>query len=106
MICVNELTEQKCNKRKIISDFTILLSSYAPYISEEIWQNPLDINVDMRPEEYNEIKKHPQFGSDLLEELNIQNPGVDFEIVKCFNLSFVYILTVCFFLLSFFQTQT
>tara|TARA_E500000331_G_scaffold358397_1_gene424898 strand:- start:14263 stop:17031 length:2769 start_codon:yes stop_codon:yes gene_type:complete len=38
MICVNELTEQKCNSRKIISDFTILLSSYAPHIAEEIWQ--------------------------------------------------------------------
>jgi leucyl-tRNA synthetase len=38
MICVNELTEQKCNNIEIISDFTILLSSYAPHISEEIWQ--------------------------------------------------------------------
>ncbi len=38
MICVNELTEQKCNSREIISDFTILLSSYAPHISEEIWE--------------------------------------------------------------------
>ncbi|MDC0204349.1 leucine--tRNA ligase [Flavobacteriales bacterium] len=37
MICVNELTDQKCNCREIISDFTILLSSYAPHISEEIW---------------------------------------------------------------------
>ena len=38
MICVNELTYQKCNSPEIISDFTILLSSYAPHISEEIWQ--------------------------------------------------------------------
>jgi leucyl-tRNA synthetase len=38
MICVNELTDQKCNSPEIISDFTILLSSYAPHISEEIWQ--------------------------------------------------------------------
>ena len=38
MICVNELTEQKCNNRNIISDFTILLSSYAPHIAEEIWE--------------------------------------------------------------------
>jgi leucyl-tRNA synthetase len=37
MICVNELTEQKCNNREIITDFTILLSCYAPHISEEIW---------------------------------------------------------------------
>ena len=38
MICINELTEQKCNSREIISDFTVLLSAYAPHISEEIWQ--------------------------------------------------------------------
>ncbi|HJN63898.1 MAG TPA: leucine--tRNA ligase [Flavobacteriales bacterium] len=38
MICINELTEQKCNSREIIFDFTILLSAYAPHISEEIWQ--------------------------------------------------------------------
>jgi leucyl-tRNA synthetase len=37
MICINELTEQKCSKREIITDFTILLSCYAPHISEEIW---------------------------------------------------------------------
>ena len=37
MICINELMEQNCNSKEIISDFTILLSSYAPHISEEIW---------------------------------------------------------------------
>ena len=38
MICVNELADQKCNNREIISGFTVILSSYAPHISEEIWQ--------------------------------------------------------------------
>ncbi len=38
MICINELTEQKGNNREIIVDFTVLLSSYAPHIAEEIWQ--------------------------------------------------------------------
>jgi len=37
MICINELTEQKCSNREIITDFTILLSSYAPHIAEDIW---------------------------------------------------------------------
>lgn len=37
MICVNELTEIKCNKRKILSDLTILISSFAPHIAEELW---------------------------------------------------------------------
>ncbi|MCD7963570.1 MAG: leucine--tRNA ligase [Rikenellaceae bacterium] len=37
MVCVNELTEQKCNKRAIIEPLTILLSPFAPHITEEIW---------------------------------------------------------------------
>jgi leucyl-tRNA synthetase len=37
MICLNELVELKCNKSAIISDFVVLLSPYAPHLSEEIW---------------------------------------------------------------------
>ena len=37
MICINELIEQQCTSQEIIADFTILLSPYAPHISEEIW---------------------------------------------------------------------
>lgn len=37
MICVNELGEQKCNNRAILSDLLVLLSPYAPHIAEEIW---------------------------------------------------------------------
>ncbi len=37
MICVNELTEQKCNKRTILEPLLIILSPYAPHITEELW---------------------------------------------------------------------
>ncbi len=37
MICVNELTDLKCNKRAILTDLVILISSYAPHIAEELW---------------------------------------------------------------------
>ena len=37
MICVNDLTELKCNKRQILEPFLILLSSYAPHICEDLW---------------------------------------------------------------------
>ena len=37
MICVNELTEQKCNNKVILQDLIILLSPYAPHICEELW---------------------------------------------------------------------
>jgi leucyl-tRNA synthetase len=37
MICVNELTDLKCNKRAILNDLVILIASYAPHIAEELW---------------------------------------------------------------------
>lgn len=38
MICVNELTEAKCNKRAILEPLLILVSPYAPHIAEELWE--------------------------------------------------------------------
>ena len=37
MIAVNDLTALKCNKRAILEPLLILLSPYAPHISEELW---------------------------------------------------------------------
>ena len=37
MICVNELTVLKCQSRNILEPLIILLSPFAPHISEEIW---------------------------------------------------------------------
>jgi leucyl-tRNA synthetase len=37
MICVNELSDLKCNNREVLTDLTIILSSYAPHITEELW---------------------------------------------------------------------
>jgi leucyl-tRNA synthetase len=37
MICVNELTEQKCNKRAVLEPLITLISPYAPHITEELW---------------------------------------------------------------------
>ncbi len=38
MICLNELQEKKCNKREILEPLTILISSFAPHIAEELWK--------------------------------------------------------------------
>ena len=38
MICVNELTDAKCNKRAILEPLLICLSPYAPHITEELWK--------------------------------------------------------------------
>lgn len=37
MICVNELTDLKCNKRAILEPLIIALHPYAPHITEELW---------------------------------------------------------------------
>jgi len=38
MICVNELTDLKCNKKEILEPLLICLSPYAPHITEELWK--------------------------------------------------------------------
>ena len=38
MVCVNELTAQKCNKRSILEPLVVLISPYAPHIAEELWE--------------------------------------------------------------------
>jgi leucyl-tRNA synthetase len=37
MIAVNELTDLKCHKKEILEKLLILLTPYAPHISEELW---------------------------------------------------------------------
>jgi leucyl-tRNA synthetase len=38
MICCNELSSMKCNKRAILEPLVIALSPYAPHITEELWE--------------------------------------------------------------------
>ena len=38
MIAVNELTSLKCNKREILEKLVIILSPFAPHVSEELWE--------------------------------------------------------------------
>ncbi|MGY8933050.1 MAG: leucine--tRNA ligase [Flavobacteriales bacterium] len=37
MIAVNELSTQKCNSKEVLAPLLVLLSPYAPHISEELW---------------------------------------------------------------------
>ena len=37
MICVNELSQQKCHHRAILEPLAIVISPYAPHIAEELW---------------------------------------------------------------------
>jgi leucyl-tRNA synthetase len=38
MICVNELTDARCNKRAILEPLLVIVSPYAPHIAEELWE--------------------------------------------------------------------
>jgi leucyl-tRNA synthetase len=37
MICVNELSQQKCHNRDILRTLVILMAPFAPHIAEELW---------------------------------------------------------------------
>ena len=38
MVCVNELSDVKCNKREILEPLLIMLVPYAPHVAEELWK--------------------------------------------------------------------
>ena len=67
MICVNELTEAKCNKRAILEPLLILLSPYAPHITEELWEK-LGHKGSIAFEAF------PEFNASYLEEDNFNYP--------------------------------
>ena len=37
MVCTNELADAKCNKKEVLEPLVIMLSSYAPFIAEELY---------------------------------------------------------------------
>ncbi len=37
MICVNELSSLKCNKRQVLEPLAVLIAPFAPHIAEELW---------------------------------------------------------------------
>ncbi len=67
MICVNELTDLKCNKREILEPLAILISPFAPFIAEELWsllghQNTIS------------FEKFPEIDESLLVESSFKYP--------------------------------
>lgn len=44
MICINELSSIKCHNKNILTELIILLSPFAPHISEELWHRLGNIN--------------------------------------------------------------
>jgi leucyl-tRNA synthetase len=45
MICVNDLTAQKCNAREVLEPLVVVLAPFAPHVAEELWHNVLGKNT-------------------------------------------------------------
>lgn len=67
MICVNELTDLKCNKRAILEPLTVVISTYAPHICEELWSN-------LGHSESITFAEYPAFNESYLVEDSISYP--------------------------------
>ncbi|MFS4454682.1 leucine--tRNA ligase [Maribacter sp. 2304DJ31-5] len=67
MICVNELTAQKCTSRTILEPLAILISPYAPHIAEELWEK-------MGHSESIATASYPKFEEKYLIESNKEYP--------------------------------
>ncbi len=67
MICVNELSDLKCNKREILEPLLILTASHAPFISEELW-NKLGNKSSIFNTDF------PKYNASFLEESQVTYP--------------------------------
>ena len=68
MICVNELTDLKCNNAKVLQDLVIVLHPYAPHITEELW------SLLGNEEGTISFAKYPAFNPDFLVESEYAYP--------------------------------
>ena len=67
MICVNELTDLKCNKREILEPLAVMISPYAPHLAEELWHQ-------MGHNDSVVIQKFPEFNESYVVENNFMYP--------------------------------
>ncbi|HXB39785.1 MAG TPA: DUF559 domain-containing protein [Bacteroidia bacterium] len=86
MICVNELTDLKCNKRAILEPLLVTLSPYAPHITEELWEK-------LGHKESIAFAPFPTFNEAYLVEDNFSYP-ISFNGKMRFNIELPLTLTV------------
>jgi leucyl-tRNA synthetase len=69
MICVNELTEQKCHSKEVLEELVVLLAPYAPHAAEELWAEALGYTAGSVSNAH-----FPTFNPDMLVEANVSYP--------------------------------
>ncbi len=67
MICINELTDLKCNKRSILEPLLILIAPFAPHFAEELW-NKAGHTTSIHLEQF------PKFNAKYITEDTFQCP--------------------------------
>ncbi|QCX53392.1 leucine--tRNA ligase [Elizabethkingia sp. JS20170427COW] len=67
MIAVNELNKLKCNKKAILEPLAIIISPYAPHITEELWSL-------LGNEESIEYASFPKFNPEYLVQDEVEYP--------------------------------
>ncbi|MEQ9099315.1 MAG: class I tRNA ligase family protein [Imperialibacter sp.] len=67
MICVNELTDLKCNKKEILGPLTQIIAPYAPHIAEELWEK-------LGNTESITYSKFPEFNPEFIKENAFEYP--------------------------------
>jgi leucyl-tRNA synthetase len=67
MICANELSSLKCNKRAILEPLIVILSPYAPHIAQELWEK-------LGHNDYIINAKYPAYNEEYLKENAFEYP--------------------------------
>ena len=67
MICLNELNELKCNKREILEPLLVILSPFAPHITEELWKASGHTDSILKA-------AYPEYNEDYLKENTFSYP--------------------------------
>ncbi len=68
MICVNELSAQKCRSHSILADLLVVLAPFAPHVAEELWHSALG-----RPDDESIVcdAAWPAFNDEYLKESTV-----------------------------------
>ncbi|MCD8385499.1 MAG: leucine--tRNA ligase [Bacteroidales bacterium] len=79
MICVNELSQQKCHSRLVLEQLLVLLAPFAPHVTEELWHSAVGKDTTICDAQW------PKHNEDYLKEDSV-NYAVSFNGKARFNI--------------------